>query len=158
MAEPALLPSLAFHHVGVGVRDMAAGLAAYAAIGHPLLMQVDDPVLNIRVAFVESPAGGPLVELLAPLEPGGPLDALLRRKLLPSPYHTCYVVDDLAAGADALAARDFLCVAQPTPALAFDGAPVAFHYHMDIGLIELVQRLPAAQQKSPVWRPRGTPV
>lgn len=152
MSEPAPMPGLTFHHVGVGVRDMDAGLRAYAAIGHPLVMRLDDPGLNIRVAFVASPAGGPLIELLAPLAPNGPLDALIRRKLLPSPYHTCYLVDDMAAGAAALEARDFLCVAQPAPALAFDGAQIAFHYHMDIGLVELVQRLPAALQQSPVWQ------
>lgn len=146
------LPGLVFHHVGVGLRDMEAGLKAYAAIGHTLVSQLDDPGLNIRVAFVAAPNGGPLVELLAPLQPGGPLEALIRRKALPSPYHTCYVVDDLQAAGAAFAARDFLCVAAPAPALAFDAAPVAFHYHLDIGLIELVQRLPRAQQRAPVWR------
>jgi methylmalonyl-CoA/ethylmalonyl-CoA epimerase len=145
------LPQLTFHHVGVGVHDMEAGLRAYAAIGHRLVLQVDDPGLNIRVAFVVPQGGGPFIELLAPLAPGGPLDALLRRKLLPSPYHTCYLVDDIAAGDAALCARAFLCVAAPRPALAFDGALVAFYYHLDIGLIELVERPAGDMRSGAVW-------
>jgi methylmalonyl-CoA/ethylmalonyl-CoA epimerase len=151
------LPGLEFHHVGIGVRDMDAALRTYAAIGHPLLLQVDDPGLNIRVAFIASPPRGPFIELLAPLAEGGPLDALMRRKVLPSPYHTCYAVDDLDAGGAALIGRDFMCVAQPTQALAFDGARVAFFYHLDIGLIELVERPPARLRPGSAWSMGGAP-
>lgn len=162
MAEPDTavlqpMPGMVFHHVGVGVRDMDAALSAYAAIGHPLVLRIDDPGLNIRVAFVASPPSGPFIELLAPLEPGGPLDALMRRKVLPSPYHTCYAVDDIAVGGAALIGRDFMCVAEPTNALAFGGARVAFYYQLDIGLIELVERPPAGLRSAPIWGQGGSP-
>ncbi len=133
---------LVFHHVGVGVLKFDLAIRTYEALGHRLFRRVDDPGINIRVAFLAAPAGGPWIEILAPLEPNGPLESLMKRKLLPSPYHTCYGVDDIdGAGAD-LRESGFMQVGTTCHAVAFDGARVAFHYHGAIGLVELVERPP----------------
>lgn len=131
-----------FHHVGVGVLDMEGAIRTYEALGHGLVRSVDDPGINIRVAFLASPSSGPWIELLAPLNPGGPLESLIKRKLLPSPYHTCYGVHDIDLAGVRLGDEGFMQLGETCEAVAFDGARVAFHYHPIVGLIELVERPP----------------
>jgi methylmalonyl-CoA/ethylmalonyl-CoA epimerase len=133
---------LKFHHVGVGVLDMKGAIRTYEGLGHRLVRSVDDPGINIRVAFLASPSAGPWIELLAPLNPCGPLESLIKRKLLPSPYHTCYGVDDVDLAGVQLHDQGFMQLGATCEAVAFDGARVAFHYHPVIGLIELVEHPP----------------
>jgi catechol 2,3-dioxygenase-like lactoylglutathione lyase family enzyme len=144
---------LRFHHVGVGVIDMEGAIRAYEALGHRLIRGVDDPGINIRVAFLASPSSGPWIELLAPLNPRGPLESLIKRKLLPSPYHTGYGVDNLDLTGAQLRGEGFIQLGATCAAAAFDGARVAFHYHDVVGLIELVERPPEwpATVRAPVW-------
>jgi methylmalonyl-CoA/ethylmalonyl-CoA epimerase len=134
---------LAFHHVGVGTADLEGAIAAYVQLGHRLHTSIDDYGLNIRVAFLSCPGGrGPWIELLAPLGPDGPLSALIRRRALPTAYHTCYAVDDLAIATDELRAAGFLPLAQPASALAMGGAQVCFLFNSCTGLMELVESPP----------------
>ena len=137
-------PELLFHHVGVGTTNYDGAIAVYEALGHRLHSRVDDPGIDIRVAFLRAPGGhGPWIEILSPLGPDGPLQSLIRRKQLPSPYHTCYAVDDLDAGSARLHDLRFAPLGAPKPAIAFGGARIAFFYHAAIGLIELVESPPA---------------
>ena len=132
---------LNFHHVGIGTTDFDTAIETYVSLGHRLHHSVDDPGLNVRVAFLSCPGGvGPWIEILAPLNDGGPLEALIRRRTLPSPYHTCYSVDQLEAATAELCSLAFLPVGEPHAALAFDNARVAFFYHGSVGLIELVEK------------------
>ena len=135
---------LVFHHVGVGTTDFEAAISTYVALGHSLHSRVDDTGINIRVAFLACPGGrGPWIEILAPLGPDGPLQSLLRRKLLPSPYHTCYAVEQLEVAAQWLLAQRFVQLGEPQSAVAFEGARILFFYHTALGLIELVESPPA---------------
>jgi methylmalonyl-CoA/ethylmalonyl-CoA epimerase len=134
---------LTFHHVGVGVLDMEAAISLYQTLGHRLHLSIEDPGINIRVAFLSCPGPGPWIELLAPLNPGGPLASLIKRRLLPSPYHTCYGVSDIDAAGESLREQGFMQLGATQPAVAFGGAQVAFHLHELIGVIELVERPPA---------------
>ena len=100
-----------FHHVGVGTTDFEAAIQTYGAIGHRLHHRVDDPGLNVRVAFLACPRNvGPWIEILSPLHPGGPLTSLIARKALPSPYHTCYCVNELEPATETLRSCAFIPV------------------------------------------------
>jgi methylmalonyl-CoA/ethylmalonyl-CoA epimerase len=132
---------LKFHHVGVGTKNFEEAIQRYRALGHELLLRVDDPNINVRVAFVQA-ASSPLIEILAPLGPGGPLDSLIARKSIPGPYHTCYAVESMAAGSERLRETGLMPISAPMPAAAFAGSLVAFFYDRDIGLVELVERPP----------------
>ena len=135
------LEGLSFHHVGVGVTDLDAAVRVYESLGHTLRARVEDAELGVKVAFLASQ--GTWIELVAALTEGaGPLKGLLSRGLLPAPYHTCYAVDDLAQASRALVARGFVALGKPKPAVAFGGAPILYHAHRAIGLIELVERPP----------------
>ncbi len=135
--------NLSFHHVGVGTTNFDGAIELYVALGHRLHSRVDDPGLNVRIAFLACPGGqGPWIEILSPLNPGGPLDSLIARQFLPSPYHTCYGVDDLDVAAKELRGKSFLPAGPARPALAFANARVQFFYPSAIGLLELVERPP----------------
>jgi methylmalonyl-CoA/ethylmalonyl-CoA epimerase len=134
---------LLFHHVGIGTEDFDGAIETYQRLGHSLYCRVDDPVLDVRIAFLTGPHGaGPWFEVLAPLGPDGPLKSLIRRRSLPAPYHTCYAVDDLEHAASDVRSAGFMAVGEPRPALAFDNQPVGFFFSRTIGLIELVERPP----------------
>lgn len=137
------MPTFAFHHVGVGTLDPEGAIVAYAALGYVTHARTDDPGLGVRVAFLRGPGSGPWIEIVSPLdESGGPLSSLIRRKQLPSPYHTCYAVDDIAAASAQLRGHGFLPLGEPRPAAVFQGAAIWYHIHAAIGLVELVQQPP----------------
>jgi methylmalonyl-CoA/ethylmalonyl-CoA epimerase len=139
---------LEFHHVGVGSTQFDAAIDTYMQLGHRLHSRVDDPLLDIRVAFLQAPGGAsaPWIEILSPLGPDGPLKPLLARRALPAPYHTCYVAEDLGAAAEAMRNIGFLPLGEARPAVAFGGQHVAFFFSRSVGMLELVQgpaRLPS---------------
>ena len=135
------LPRFHFHHVGIGTTQFDAGIEGYQALGLTLLTRIDDPNLRVRVAFL-GPADGaaPLVEILAPLGEGGPLDSFIRRKRLPSPYHVAFGVPDIGRQGAALIERGYLALAEPQAALAMNGARIQFLVHRAAGMVELVEQ------------------
>lgn len=135
------LLTLEFHHVGVGTPKFEAAIETYVQLGHRLHSRIDDPVLDVRIAFLRAPGDrdGTWIEILSPLSPDGPLKSYLERRALPAPYHTCYVADDLAEATARLRDLGFLPLGEPKPALAFGGRPVVFFLNRNIGMIELVQ-------------------
>jgi methylmalonyl-CoA/ethylmalonyl-CoA epimerase len=134
-----MLDGFALHHVGVGTTDLEAAVRVYESLGYAVHLRIEDPGLGVRAAFLGS--GRPWIEIVAALDDsGGPLKGLIARGALPAPYHTCYAVDDLTAASQQLKTRGFLALGKPKPALAFGGAPILFHSHRAIGLVELVER------------------
>lgn len=66
-------------HVGIAVRDLEDALALYTTVfGGRLAHREDLAADGVRVAFVE--AGGIWLELLAPLDPAGPLARFLQSR------------------------------------------------------------------------------
>jgi methylmalonyl-CoA/ethylmalonyl-CoA epimerase len=135
---------LEFHHIGIGTKRLGAAVSRYESLGYRLLLSIDDPGIKVRIAFVAA-SSGPLIEIVAPLGTGGPLDALIARKVVPGPYHTCYAVRSMPEAAEFLRERHFMPIAEPMPAVAFGGKPVAFFYERDVGLVELVEQPPSVE-------------
>ncbi|MBU0689908.1 MAG: VOC family protein [Gammaproteobacteria bacterium] len=132
------MSGLEFHHVGVGTVLFEAAIATYVDLGYKLVTSVDDEALDVRIAFLSGPSG-PLLEIVSPLGPDGPLRALLKKQALPSPYHTCYATRDLLLSGEMLRSKGFLQLGPPRPAAALGNAPITYHYHHAIGLLELVE-------------------
>ena len=130
---------LVLHHVGIGVLDLEAAVRAYEALGHQCLVQADDPFLKIRVAFLSPGPGAALIEVLAPLGEQGPLSSLVKRGILPAPYHTGYAVNDIELVVATLSEFGFRAISHPTPSTTLGGALIVFLYHAAAGLLELVQ-------------------
>jgi len=135
------LTRLKFHHFGIGTATFEPAIAVYIDLGYELIDSMDDTGLDVRIAFLRG-GQGPYIEIVAPLSPDGPLKSLLSRRLLPSPYHTCYETEDLVETGEYIQNLGFLSLGDPCPALAFGGALIAYYYHRATGMLELVERPP----------------
>ncbi len=62
------------------------------------------------------------------------------KKVGVSAYHFCYEVDNLQNSIEELEAKDFRLLVEPVGAIAFDNRKICFLYHLDAGLIELLEQ------------------
>lgn len=128
------------HHLGVAVRDLDSAMEVYGSLlGLRLLSgPFDDPIQKVRVCFVGGGrAGGPELELIAPLGEQSPITQYLQKEI--GAYHVCYEVDDIDASVAHLRDAGCLLVSGPAPAVAFDERPIAWMLLPTRHLIELVQ-------------------
>ncbi len=127
-------------HIGVAVPDIDRALAQYAdTLGYRLWRgPFDDPLQQARVAFIRTDiAGEPTLELVAPLDAGSQVQRVLAKGN--SLYHICYEVPDIVAAIAHLRQEKCLLVSGPTPAIAYDGRPIAWLYTPSRQLTELVE-------------------
>ena len=132
------MTTFTFHHIGIGTNAFEAAISVYIDLGYKLIDSIDDYGLDVRIAFL-SGAAGPYIEIVAPLGPDGPLKSLLSRRLLPSPYHTCYATENIFVTGKYIRSKGFIPLGAPRPALVFGGALIQYYYHQATGLLELVQ-------------------
>lgn len=135
-----MLKSFRFHHIGVAVKDLNATASVYEQGGYKRSQSVFDPVQNVNICWLTRD-GAPIVELLAPVDEKSPVNKTLE-KVGVSPYHCCYVVDNLEEAVSELRKQRYIVVSNPAQAVAFCGSRVCFLFNKNIGLIELVE-LPA---------------
>ncbi len=127
-------------HIGIAVPDIERALSQYADMfGYKLLRgPYDDPQQQARVAFIGNDStGDPPLELVAPLGADSQVQRVLAKGL--SLYHVCYEVPDLEEAIKHLRASGCLLVSGPTPAVAYDGRPIAWLYTPNRQLTELVE-------------------
>ena len=117
-------------HIGYAVKNIDASRQAFEELGY-----VFDPVVNDtdRNIFIS-------IELVSPLDPAlpSPVDGMLK-KSGNTPYHICYTSSRFEDDIKELQQKRFLLTIPPAPACAFGGRRVAFLYHLQIGLLELVE-------------------
>lgn len=126
------------HHVGYAVRDLEAAERLRSLGCRELGDAVRDERMGVEILFLD--AGGVLLELVAPLGPGSPVDSYL--KYGPGPYHIGYLTGDLEGEIARMKAEGWKIVRPRTPARAFSDAEVVFLYHGSLGLAELIEELP----------------
>jgi methylmalonyl-CoA/ethylmalonyl-CoA epimerase len=132
-----MLDVMNFHHVGIACEDIDATAAHYTAMGYTLHPTVVDPLQNIRIAFLTHPSM-PCLELLAPVDEKSPVVQILEKNGT-TPYHICYTVPDLKDAIKQLKRQRYVVVSSAKPACALEGKEVAFLFHKEVGLIELLQ-------------------
>lgn len=136
-----------FHHVGVGTTAFEDAVSTYIGLGYARVVEADDEGLGVRVAFLHR-EGHPLIEVVAPLGDDHPLKSLIKRRQLPSAYHTCYAVEDLGQAVEALRERGFMPLGEPRPAKAMGDALIVYLYGRHTGLLELVERPPTPSREA----------
>ena len=98
----------------------------------------DDSQQQARVAFIgNDSAGDPPLELVAPLGEDSQVQRVLAKGL--SLYHVCYEVPNVEQAIEHLRANGCLLVSGSTPAVAYDGRPIAWLYTPNRQLTELVE-------------------
>lgn len=133
-----MLESMKFHHIGVAVKDINATASVYEQGGYKRSSSVFDPIQNVNICWLTK-EGMPTVELLAPVDEKSPVNKTLE-KVGVSPYHCCYIVDNVEEAASELRKQKYIMVSKPAEAVAFCGSRVAFFFNKAVGLIELVEK------------------
>ncbi len=128
---------LQFHHVGIACRDIEASKTFYIDQGYTTSATTHDTIQNVFICFLHKD-GMPTIELLAPVDEKSPVNRTLATSGV-TPYHICYETTDIESTVKELRKKQFVCVSKPVPACAIQNKRVAFLYHKDVGLIELVE-------------------
>jgi len=129
---------MTFHHIGIAVRSIEDSAKWYQAEGYTLSETILDPIQNVSVAFLER-ADSPRLELVQPVDSASPVNNILK-KVGVSAYHSCYEVADIQQKIEELEQQDFRLMVEPVPAVAFQNRRICFLYHIDNGLIELLEK------------------
>ena len=132
-----MLESMKFHHIGVAVKDINATASVYEQGGYKRSSSVFDPIQNVNICWLTKD-GAPTVELLAPVDEKSPVNKTLE-KVGVSPYHCCYIVDNVEDAVSELRKQKYIMVSKPAEAVAFCGSRVCFLFNKNMGLIELVE-------------------
>lgn len=87
------------NHVGVATPDIAAAIAFWRDVmgAVSITEPFDMPAQGVRVCFVNTPAGGTQIELLAPLSEASPLTSFLARNPQGGQHHLAFEVPDIHA-------------------------------------------------------------
>ena len=125
-------------HIGYAVKDIEKAKKQLAALGYAFEETIEDADRNVYLAFGELDSYR--VELVAPLnkELESPVDSVLVKNG-PTPYHICYISDNLDTDIETLQKNRFKITIPPAPAVAFNGKRVVFLYSLSAGLIEVVE-------------------
>lgn len=134
-----MFKDLQFHHIGVATGDIENSISLYENLGYITqgLRTIIDPIQKVELAFMFR-ENHPLIELVTPLNDDSPVKSILN-KMKTTPYHTCYEVPIIEETIKELKKQHFVLVQKPTPAIAFNNKRIAFLYHKNIGLIELLE-------------------
>ncbi len=125
------------HHIGFLTKNMEKATERFLALGFETERpSCPDPVRGVHIAFMKN--GGYRVELICPDSKASPMYPLLAH-YRNTPYHLCYMVEDLAQAMEALSGEGYTVFDAPKEAPCIDGHPVAFLLHRDIGIIELLE-------------------
>ena len=127
-----------FHHVGIAVNSIEESAKWYAGIGYSLTETIEDAIQNVCIAFLNR-GDSPLLELVQPIDKTSPICNILK-KVGVSAYHFCYETSDLQKTIAELEKQDFRVLVEPVKAVAFNNRKISFLYHIDNGLIELLEK------------------
>ncbi len=108
-------------HLGIAVKDLAAAVQAYEALGFAVEARHDVPTERVRAAFL--PVGESHLELLEPTDPSSVIARFLEKRS--GLHHVCVLVEDIDAALAELKARG-VPVLDETPRVGAGGCRVAF--------------------------------
>ncbi|MFM7815814.1 MAG: VOC family protein [Verrucomicrobiota bacterium] len=138
-----------FHHVGLAVKDIEASTKALSSCGLKASEEFPDAIdelIGVRLRFLAPNGNGPLVELVSGLDEVNPVRETLSKNGV-CLYHMCFEVPNLVEAANHLKSSSYLAVSNPIKAKAFSNRPIQFFYHVDSGLIEILEARPGTDGK-----------
>lgn len=132
-----MLDSFKFHHIGVAVKNIDDTAPIYEQGGYKRSASIFDSIQNVNICWLTK-EGMPTVELLAPVDETSPVNKTLEKNGV-TPYHTCYVVENIEEAVAQLRKQKYVMVSKLAEAVAFCGSRVCFLFNKNVGLIELVE-------------------
>ena len=130
------------HHLGFVVSSISAAAEDFAV---SISARWDgeiifDPIQRVRVSFFyPADTRNPVFELVEPVGEGSPVSNFLKKKG-GGLHHVCYEIDDLESGLREARGAGLVVMAEPAPAVAFDGRRIAWVCSKKRLLVELLER------------------
>ena len=125
------------HHVGYLTKKLEKARAEFEKLGYVVERPVKfDEIRKINIEFMVN--DGYRVELIEPADKESPMYPLLKN-YKNTPYHFCYITEDIDAETAALEAGGYHVLHEKQPAPCIDDKNVVFLIHPRMGIIELVE-------------------
>lgn len=141
-AAPCLLnENCSVHHLGFAVRSISAVGEEFARSMSARWdgKIIHDPLQRVRVAFFHSVnEQNPIFELIEPAAADSPVSNFLKKRV--GLHHVCYETNDLEARLRDARSLGWVLVAEPEPAVAFDGRRIGWVCSANFLLIEFLER------------------
>ena len=132
--------NMRFRHLGVAVATLEGAMETYRALfGYKLLSgPFSDPLQKVSVCFLgtDNPNDA-VIELIAPEAEDSPVRGILARG--GGAYHMCFETPGLEQALNDALAKGCSLVANPLPAVAFNGRRIAWVLTPTRQLIELLE-------------------
>jgi methylmalonyl-CoA/ethylmalonyl-CoA epimerase len=132
------------HHIGYAVQNIENASKIFAMLDYEQKSDVvDDHSRNLKILFLNN--NDTLIELISILDKTkkSPIDFLFKKRFsFPGegiPYHICYLVNNIDQAVIDLSEKGFMTIQFRTKAPAIESGDVAFLFHNDIGIIELLE-------------------
>jgi len=125
------------HHIGYAVKKIEDSINEFKKLGYETIgNKITDNLRNVIIQFIKN--GDYLIELVAPLNKESPVTNLLKKQGN-SPYHVCYITNNLEKKISDLGNSGFVVISDLLKAPAINNKKVIFLYKKEIGLLELVE-------------------
>lgn len=124
------------HHIGYLVKNINKSIKEFENLGYIGNIITRDEIRGIDICFMKN--NNYVVELISPFCETSTVSGLMK-KYKNSPYHICYISDNLEKDIQQLSSNGYTQIDNPTIAPAIDNRKVVFLMNINIGLIELVE-------------------
>jgi methylmalonyl-CoA/ethylmalonyl-CoA epimerase len=125
------------HHIGYAVKSIEKSLRTFQLLGFEIEGNViHDEKRNVKLQFIRN--NDIRFELVEPISTNSPVSKLLNKNGS-IPYHFCLVSNNIDSTIKKLRRQGFVLLNKKETAPAIDNRNVAFLFHKEIGLIELLE-------------------
>lgn len=124
-------------HIGYVTDNIAQTAASFRMMGYEADDIINDDTQRTRICFLRKP-GEVNIELVEPYEDNKTMQKMVKRGV--TPYHTCYLVDDVKEAYEEMLDNDFTPLFKPVEAPAFGNRLICYFWKSEVGFIELVNR------------------
>jgi methylmalonyl-CoA/ethylmalonyl-CoA epimerase len=132
------LPEFRIHHIGYATESIKQTLAKLREVGfQPVSAQIHDSAHDVELMLVEK--NGYTFELIQPAGDHSPVSNILKKTGGATAYHICYATPNILKGIAEFQAMGYKLLTEPTPAPLFSGRMICFLWHLEVGLIELIE-------------------
>lgn len=133
------MTTMKIHHIGYLVKDIEKSEEQFLALGYKVEKAASfDKYRKVDIEFLNK--DGYRIELVEPIGNDSPIYPLLK-KFRNSPYHICYMTDDLDKSVKDLIENHYVVMQEPqlAPCIGKGDKQVAFLMSSNIGIVELLE-------------------
>ncbi len=128
------------HHIGYAVKNMNEAVLHFKKLGYveegEMRKNAEGGKMHVQFLLNQ----GTRVELISPAETeGSPVDNVLH-KIGCTPYHICYEVQNMNEAIEFLREENYKVIRKPEKTGVLLNYLIAFLYHKDVGVIEIVEK------------------